>query len=155
MQGRDHQTEQGAAMWLRRWWWVVLGGVIALGIALHLYVASVAAPLMEQANKIADAKDRITSSKDVLQYQTDNQIKIWTAIVQAAGAVVVAVGGYFAWSNLQVAQQNLQATQKKLDLDRETQTANRQATQEKLDLDREVQITNRLTQAIGQIGAEL
>jgi hypothetical protein len=127
---------------VRRRWWVVLialGGAVAigLGVALSLYVANTAAPLMERTAQITDPAARVTASKDVLQYQMDNQIKIWTAIVQAIGAVVLAVGGYFAWSNLRVAQRNLQAAQ------------------EKLDIDREAQITNRFTQAIGQLGAEL
>jgi hypothetical protein len=129
-------------MWVRRRWWVVLlalAGALALGlgVALSLYVASLAIPLMEQVAQITDPARRIAASKDVLQYQTDNQIKIWTALVQAIGAVVLGVGGYFTWRNLRAAQRNLDATR------------------EKLDIDREAQITNRFTQAIGQLGAEL
>jgi hypothetical protein len=92
---------------------------------------------MEQAAQIADRRERVTALKDVSQYQIDNQIKIWTGIVQAIGVVVLAVGGYFTWHNLRVGQANLRATQQKLDIDREGQ------------------ITNRFTQAVGQLGAEL
>src|SRR4051794_11504205 len=85
---------------------------------------------MEQAAQITDPKERVTALKDVSQYQIDNQIKIWTGIVQFVGVVVLAVGGYFTWRNLR-------------------------ATQAKLDIDRESQITNRFTQAVAQLGAEL
>ena len=123
------------ASWLRRWWWAVLpilGAVVALGIdmVLSVQLASTAAPLMEQAAQITDPKERVTALKEVSQYQIDNQIKIWTGIVQAIGVVVLAVGGYFTWRNLR-------------------------ATQTKLDIDREGQITNRFTQAVAQLGAEL
>ena len=88
--------------WLRRWWWVVLislGAVVALGIGLVFSwrQESSTAPLIEQAAQIKDStdKDRVTALKDVAQYETDNQIKIWTGIVQFVGVVVLAVGGYF------------------------------------------------------------
>jgi uncharacterized protein YjbI with pentapeptide repeats len=123
------------AAWRARWgWqgWLALGLVLAvlLGVALSTYLASLAAPLMEQAAQIPDAKERVAAQKDILQYQTDNQLKIWTAIVQAVAAAVLAIGGYFTWRNLR-------------------------ATQERLEIDRSAQITNRFTQAIGQLGAEL
>jgi hypothetical protein len=75
-------------------------------------------------------KDRVALEKDLLQYETDNRIKIWTAIVQAFAGGVLLLGLLFTWLNLR-------------------------ATQVKLDIDREGQITNRFTQAAGQLGAEL
>ena len=127
--------------WLRRQWWLVLiaAGIVvalAIGAVLSQRLADRAAPLMEETAQITDPTARVAARKDLLQYQTDNQIKIWTALVQGIGAVVLAVGGYFAWRNWQVAQRNLEATQ------------------EKLVLDRVAQVSDRFTQAIGQLGAE-
>ncbi len=65
----------------------------------------------------------------LLQYETDNRIKIWTAIVQAVGGAVLLVGLLFTARNLR-------------------------ATQDKLDIDRQGQLTNRFIQATGQLGAE-
>jgi hypothetical protein len=128
--------------WLRDRQWIALLALailaaVALGVVLSMLLARSAAPLMDQAARLPDAKDSLTAQKDILQYQTDNQLKIWTAIVQALGAVVLAVGGYFTWRSLRLGQENLRATEKRLDIDREAQ------------------ITNRFTQAIGQVGAEL
>jgi len=47
----------------------------------------------------------------LLQYETDNRIKIWTAIVQAAGGAALLTGLLFT-------ARNLRATQDKLDIDR-------------------------------------
>jgi hypothetical protein len=65
-----------------------------------------------------------------LQYETDNRIKIWTAIVQAAGGAALLLGLLFTARNLR-------------------------ATQDKLDIDRQGQLTNRFIQATSQLGAEL
>lgn len=131
--------------WLCRHWWIVLAvlglfTVLSVGVVLSLHLATVSvAPLLEQADQITDSvsKDRVIAIKDISQYQLDNQIKIWIGLVQAVGAVVLAIGGYFTWRNLRVGQENLRATQQKLDIDREGQ------------------ITNRFTQAVAQLGAEL
>jgi uncharacterized protein YjbI with pentapeptide repeats len=119
----------------RRLWWgagitLMMALALGLGIALSEYLATTTAPLKELAAQISDPEKRLAAEKDLLQYQTDNQIKLWTTIVQAVGAFVLGVGGYFTWRNLLV-------------------------TQERLDVDRQAQITNRFTQAIGQLGAEL
>jgi hypothetical protein len=66
----------------------------------------------------------------LLQYETDNRIKIWTAIVQAAGGAALLVGLLFTARNLR-------------------------ATQDKLDIDRQGQLTNRFILAAGQLGADL
>jgi hypothetical protein len=73
---------------------------------------------------------RVQLETALLQYETDNRIKIWTAIVQAAGGAALLVGLLFTASNLR-------------------------ATQDKLDIDRQGQLTNRFIQATGQLGAEL
>jgi hypothetical protein len=52
-----------------------------------------------------EAKDRLALQRDLLQYETDSQIKIWTTIVQAVGGAVVLVGIWFTWRNLRVAQE--------------------------------------------------
>ena len=66
----------------------------------------------------------------LLQYETDNRIKIWTAIIQAAGGAALLMGLLFSARNLR-------------------------ATQDKLDIDRQGQLTNRFIQATGQLGAAL
>ena len=73
---------------------------------------------------------RIQLETALLQYETDNRIKIWTAIVQAAGGAALLVGLLFTARNLR-------------------------ATQDKLDIDRQGQLTNRFIQATAQLGAEL
>ncbi|MCV2369467.1 pentapeptide repeat-containing protein [Roseateles oligotrophus] len=73
---------------------------------------------------------RLALEKDLLQYETDNRIKIWTVIVQAAGGAALLVGIMFSWKNLRAAQ-------------------------DKLDLDRAKQDTDRFTQASAQLGAQL
>jgi hypothetical protein len=57
------------------------------------------------AAQIADIKERVLAENDLLQYRTDNQVKIWTGIVQALGAGVLAIGAYFTWRNLRVASE--------------------------------------------------
>ena len=73
---------------------------------------------------------RIQLETALLQYETDNRIKIWTTIVQATGGAVLLLGLLFTARNLR-------------------------ATQDKLDIDRQGQLTNRFIQATGQLGAEL
>jgi len=77
-----------------------------------------------------EPKERLAFEGDLLQYETDNQIKIWTVLVGLFTGVAAVAAGVIAWRNLR-------------------------ATQAKLEVDREAQITNRFTQAIGQLGAEL
>ena len=72
---------------------------------------------------------RVQLETALLQYETDSRIKIWTAIVQAAGGTALLVGLLFTARNLR-------------------------ATQDKLDIDRQGQLTNRFIQATGQLGAE-
>lgn len=112
----------------------VLGGALLASSALD-QPARRAAELRQAAALVPDVTERAKLQKDIAQYETDNQIKTWTTVVQALGAMVLGVGGYFAYRNLQVAQENLRATQVKLDVDREGQ------------------VTNRFTQATGQLGA--
>src|SRR5689334_15164802 len=111
MRDRSRQIGVGAAMdgWVHRWWWAVLLaltvlGNVTLGVVLSQRVADQAAPLMAQSAQITDADKRVAAQKDLLQYQTDNQVKIWTTLAQATLALAAAVGGYFTWRNLRVAQ---------------------------------------------------
>jgi hypothetical protein len=73
---------------------------------------------------------RVRLETALLQYETDNRIKIWTAIIQAAGGTALLVGLLFTARSLR-------------------------ATQDKLEIDRQGQLTNRFIQATGQLGAEL
>ena len=104
-------------------------GVAFVSAAVYLprYPAFRARPLASEiaATEFRDPKDALALKKDLLQYETDNQIKIWTALAQALGAIVIAGGVYFTWRNLLIAQQNLRATELKLDVDRQGQITNR------------------------------
>lgn len=73
---------------------------------------------------------RLALEKDLLLYETDNRIKIWSVIVQAAGGAALLVGILFSWKNVL-------------------------ATQDKLDLDRAKQDIDRFSQASTQLGAQL
>lgn len=116
---------------------VVLAGLVLLLAARSLlmltnYPDREAGPLRNQLAAIKDLapEKRIPLETALLQYETDNRIKIWTAIVQAAGGTALLVGLLFTARNLK-------------------------ATQDKLDIDRQGQLTNRFIQATSQLGAEL
>lgn len=131
-----------AVAWLRtRWFLISLFAIVtaallaAVPTLLHLpeYPAHTAASLrnselVNRANLSSEA--RLALEKDLLLYETDNRIKIWTAIVQAIGGAALFIGLLFTWRNLR-------------------------ATQLKLDIDREAQLTNRFTAATSQLGAQL
>src|SRR4051794_39293107 len=92
------RVTRGIAERAREWWWALLLGIglvtaVGTGIVLSFQVARTVAPQLEQAAQITDSKERLTVIKDLSQYQIDNQIKIWTGLVQAVGVVVLAVGG--------------------------------------------------------------
>ena len=130
-----------AVTWLRQRWLLI--SVVAIVAAALLaavptllrlpeYPAHAAASLrnsefVTRANLKGDA--RLALEKELLLYETDNRIKIWTAIVQAIGGAALLVGLLFTWRNLR-------------------------ATQLKLDIDREAQLTNRFTAATNQLGAQ-
>jgi uncharacterized protein YjbI with pentapeptide repeats len=121
---------------------LAIGAVAAILVRSYLsapqYPPSQAASptTQSEATQLEDREGRAILEYLQRQYERDNQIRIWTSLLQAVGALVLAGSVYFTWSNLRVAQQVLQTTEKKLDVDRENQ------------------ITNRFTQAIGQLGAE-
>jgi hypothetical protein len=99
----------------RRWWGIavlVAGVLVATYLTRDVpnYPANQAAeyrtrPAVQTAVATVEPKDRLAFEKDLLQYETDNQIKIWTGIVQAIGASVLAIGAYFTWRNLRVANE--------------------------------------------------
>jgi Pentapeptide repeats (8 copies) len=101
-------------------------------LGLSQYPMRQAAGLRLQLATVHDLpfERRVQLETALLQYETDNRIKIWTAIVQAAGGAALLVGLLFTARNLR-------------------------ATQDKLDIDRQGQLTNRFIQATGQLGAEL
>ena len=131
-----------AVAWLRaRWFLTSLVTIVAAALLaavvtlLHLpeYPAHAADSLRDsefvrRANLSHEA--RLALEKDLLLYETDNRIKIWTAIVQAIGGAALFIGLLFTWRNLRAAQL-------------------------KLDIDREAQLTNRFTAATSQLGAQL
>lgn len=113
---------------------LLLAGFLALAAALSIsrYPTRQAAELRRQiaAEPGLEFDTRAQLESTLLQYETDNRIKIWTAIIQAAGGAALLTGLLFTARNLR-------------------------ATQDKLDIDRQGQLTNRFIQATGQLGAEL
>jgi uncharacterized protein YjbI with pentapeptide repeats len=113
---------------------ILLTGLFALIAALGIsrYPTRQASDLRRQiaADRDLQFDKRAQLETTLLQYETDNRIKIWTAIVQAAGGAALLTGLLFTARNLR-------------------------ATQDKLDIDRQGQLTNRFIQATGQLGAEL
>jgi hypothetical protein len=101
-------------------------------LGLYQYPVRQAAELRRQLATVQGLQfeKRVPLETALLQYETDSRIKIWTAIIQAAGGTALLVGLLFTASNLQ-------------------------ATQDKLDIDRQGQLTNRFIQATGQLGAAL
>jgi hypothetical protein len=100
-------------------------------LGLSRYPVRQAADLRRQlATHDLEFEKRVQLETALLQYETDNRIKIWTAIVQAAGGAALLLGLLFTARNLR-------------------------ATQDKLDIDRQGQLTNRFIQATSQLGAEL
>ena len=99
-------------------------------VELSRYPSRQAEDLRRQIGGVGALEQRLELETALLQYETDNRIKIWTAIVQAAGGAVLLVGLLFTARNLR-------------------------ATQDKLDIDRQGQLTNRFIQATSQLGAEL
>jgi hypothetical protein len=120
---------------------LLLTGLLALIAALSIsrYPTRQAADLRRQivADRDLEFDKRVELETTLLQYETDNRIKIWTVIVQAAGGAALLTGLLFT-------ARNLKATQDKLDIDKQGH-----------DIDRQGQLTNRFTQAAGQLGAEL
>ena len=115
---------------------VLLASLVVLAarslLGLYQYPVRQAAELRRQLARVQGLQfeKRVPLETALLQYETDSRIKIWTAIIQAAGGTALLVGLLFTASNLQ-------------------------ATQDKLDIDRQGQLTNRFIQATGQLGAAL
>jgi hypothetical protein len=110
MKGRIRQTVALLSAQVRRRPRVVVIAVAlvvaaGVGIALSLYQWAQTEPLMRQADALPVGEARVARQREILQFQADNLAKIWTTIVQAIGAVVLAVGGYFTWRNLGVANE--------------------------------------------------
>ena len=57
---------------------------------------------------------RETLRKDIALFRIDNQIKVWTALVQGGTVVVALLVGYVGW-------RNFREQQRKVEIDREVQ----------------------------------
>lgn len=116
---------------------LLLTGILAFlalmaALSISRYPTRQAADLRRQiaAKRNLQFDTRAELEMKLLEYETDNRVKIWTAIIQAAGGAALLTGLLFTALNLR-------------------------ATQDKLDIDRQGQLTNRFIQATGQLGAEL
>src|SRR5688572_3678220 len=84
------RAEANVAMWVARNWLVLVFTAIviiafsAAAIYLPRNPAARAASLLKQINETTfqDPKDALALKKDLLQYETDSHIKIWTALAQ-------------------------------------------------------------------------
>jgi len=105
---------------------------IGVGFFLSIDVARQTQDLVRSANDIPvneiSTKDRADLVRNALQYQADNLTKIWTGIIGSLTGVAAVAAGIIAWRNLQ-------------------------ATQARLEVDRDGQITDRFTKAIDQLGS--
>ena len=128
-----------------RWW--VLAGLVGIAVVLAIGVVFSLA-LTRQTSELLLESNTADLKRSAFQYQADNLTKLWTGIVQAIAAVVLAIGGYFTYRNLRVAQENLEEAKRKAAADREATEANLRVTHQRLDSDHEAQLTNRFTQAI-------
>jgi uncharacterized protein YjbI with pentapeptide repeats len=110
----------------------VLAALVAGRHLLDLpgYPARQAGDLHRQIAAINEIDKRLQLETALLQYETDNRVKIWTTIVQGAGGAALLLGLFFTARNLR-------------------------ATQDKLDIDQQGQLTNRFIQATNQLGAQL
>jgi len=101
-------------------------------VGLSQYPTRQAAELRRELAAVPNLprEKRLELETALIAYETDSHIKIWTAIVQAAGGAALLLGLVFTARNLR-------------------------ATQDKLDIDRQGQLTNRFIQATSQLGAEL
>ena len=140
MRGDMRETVDDAVATVRKRW-LFLTFLVLISAAVLVAVPAVLRLPQYPAHQVASLRERITMAdlapadrlaleKDLLQYETDNRVKIWSAIAQAAGGAALLIGLLFTWRNLR-------------------------ATQRKLDIDREGQLTNRFTQATTQLGAQL
>src|SRR3954451_3786449 len=82
-----------------------VAGAVVVGLVLSWWQASSTAPLIDQAGQMANSKERIAALKDLAQYQTDYQVKLWTTIFQIVGGLGLVATGYFSWRNLRVTQE--------------------------------------------------
>ena len=99
MKDRGRQIATVLAAWARRSWGIaVLVGVVAvvvyLGRDVPNYPANRAAeyrtnPAVATAVATVEPKERLVFERDLLQYETDNQIKIWTGIVGLFTGVIL------------------------------------------------------------------
>jgi hypothetical protein len=85
---------------------IVQWGLVAVGLPQN--PAETIAPLaaaVADSNNGLDPKDRFALQRDLAEYVIDSRIRSWTLLAQVIGAILLAVGGYFTWRNLRVAQE--------------------------------------------------
>jgi hypothetical protein len=90
---------------------IITWGVTAVGLPqnpsseLAPLATQVALPQSKDPNDDMEPKDRFALQRDLIEYAADGRVRTWTLIAQVIGAVVLAIGGYFTWRNIQVAQE--------------------------------------------------
>ena len=114
-----------------RWWIISVGGLVLFLTAMVL-VPDVLAP-----------RGAFASEGDAVRAQND----VRSLVLQAVGGLVVVVGAYATWRQMQINREelnrNLQATAHQL-----------RATQDQLRLAEQAQITERWTRAVGQLASD-
>jgi hypothetical protein len=130
----------------------VLGAAIILIIVVTVFGIYASGFYENKANEIKLAANlavlpqsqRLALQKDILVYEADTAIKVWSAVIQGSTGLALLVGLFFTW-------RSLKATQDKLNID----YAALKVTQDKLSVEQNAQVTNRFSMACSQLGANI
>jgi pentapeptide repeat protein len=107
-----------------------------LALALGAVAVFVLPPYLAPRSAFTNAGDAVRAQNDVRG-----------VMVQVAGGLVLLVGAYVTWRQLQLSRESMRMTM-------EATTAQLKAAQDQLTVDRESQLTQRFAQAVDQLGSE-
>jgi hypothetical protein len=107
-----------------------------LALALGAVAVFVLPPYLAPRSAFTNAGDAVRAQNDVRG-----------VMVQIAGGLVLLVGAYVTWRQLQLSRESMRQTM-------EATNAQLKAAQDQLTVDRESQLTQRFAQAVDQLGSE-
>ena len=111
-------------------------GLGLLALALGAVAVFVLPPYLAPRSAFTNAGDAVRAQNDVRG-----------VMVQVAGGLVLLVGAYVTWRQLQLSRESMRQTI-------EATNAQLKAAQDQLTVDRESQLTQRFAQAVDQLGSE-
>src|SRR3712207_4661498 len=99
MRQREEQAETGRHKW--RGTLIVAGLVLAVVLIVLVPAAYVTVSSARRAEQLAAQvargsftdKDQADFQRNLLQYETDSQVKVWTGLLQAATAIAAGAAG--------------------------------------------------------------